>query len=251
MAILYRHIRLDTNQVFYIGIGRNKRRAYCKTGRSVEWQRVYNSTPIAVDIIFEHHEWDTICKKEREFIALYGRIDQNAGHLVNKTAGGSTGTSNRVVTPEQRKILRILAKRRFQSIEERMKISNALRGRFVGERNPFYGKTHTDENKQKFSRKGQIHSDETKQLMCETRSGNQNPFFGKVHSSETKGKMSISHKNMSKETRNKMSNAQSKMRWVKNGTQCKRIHMNELDDYISNGWVRGQIRSNTKSNGES
>lgn len=250
MAILYRHIRLDTNQVFYIGIGRNKRRAYCKSGRSEEWKKVYNLTPIEVEIILEHSDWDFICQKEKEFIALYGRSDLNEGCLVNKTSGGSTGTPNRVVTNKQRRVLQILGKRRFQNIEERLKISNSLKGRFVGEQNPFYGKTHTEENKRKFSRKGSKHSDETKKLMSEIRSGDQNSFYGKTHSSHTKNKMSISHKNMTKETRNKMSESQSKMRWVKKGMTCKRIHMNELNEYLSNGWVRGQIRSNTKYNGE-
>ena len=42
-----------------------------------------------------------------------------------------------------------------------------------GENNPFYGKTHTVETKQKLS------------LLASQRIGNKNPFYGKHHSEET------------------------------------------------------------------
>lgn len=44
---LYRHRRLDTNDVFYVGIGINKR-AYVKSNRSVYWKRVINITDYKV-----------------------------------------------------------------------------------------------------------------------------------------------------------------------------------------------------------
>ena len=233
MPILYRHIRLDTNTPFYIGIGRNKNRAYTANGRNVEWKSIYNLTPIDVEIIFEHNDWSVICKKEKEFISMYGRQDLNEGTLVNKTSGGSTGTPNRLVT-----------------VEERIKISNSLKGRFCGVNNPFYGKTHTNENKQKFSRKGSNHSDETKKLMSKSRTGFDNAFYGKNHTQESLIKMKNYQNNRSKETLKKMSESQSTLRWVKRGNECKRINIDELNSYISNGWNRGQIRVNTKHNGE-
>lgn len=41
MAYLYRHIRLDKNEPFYIGIGSNKARCYTKKTRNKHWNSKY------------------------------------------------------------------------------------------------------------------------------------------------------------------------------------------------------------------
>jgi hypothetical protein len=250
MPILYRHIRLDTNKPFYIGIGRNIKRAYAVSGRNAEWKSVRDITPIEVEIIFEHDDWNVLCEKEKEFIQIYGRENLGTGTLVNKTSGGSSGNLNIIITEERRQSLKNAANKRFENIEERRKISNSLKGRFGGDKNPFYGKTHTEENKKKFSRKGSKHSTKTRKLMSEIRKGVQNHFYGKTHNSESLEKMKNYHSNRPTETLKKMSESQKKLRWVKNGNECKRIHMDELNSYISNGWERGKIQLNTKCNGE-
>lgn len=51
-----------------------------------------------------------------------------------------------------------------------------------GKNNPFYGKHHTDETKQKI------------RLSLPNQQGENNPFYGKKHSDETKQKLSASHK---------------------------------------------------------
>ena len=70
-----------------------------------------------------------------------------------------------------------------------------------GEKNGMYGKTHTEEVRQKFSGlkkgntycKGKKLSDETKQKLSNIRknnyTGEDNPFFGKHHTDETKQKI--------------------------------------------------------------
>ena len=58
-----------------------------------------------------------------------------------------------------------------RSKETKNKISQSLKGKYVGEKNHWFGKTH---------------SDETKNLMSQNRIGNKNPFYGKFHSSNTK-----------------------------------------------------------------
>lgn len=87
MAVLYRHIRLDKNEPFYIGIGADVKRAYSKHGRSKYWSRVAK-LGYEVDILIEDLTWEEACEKEREFISLYGRADLNKGPLVNMTDGG-------------------------------------------------------------------------------------------------------------------------------------------------------------------
>ena len=48
MAIVYRHIRLDKNQPFYIGMSVNSKRPYEKAHREKEWKEIYKSTSIQI-----------------------------------------------------------------------------------------------------------------------------------------------------------------------------------------------------------
>jgi len=92
---VYTHTRLDTNEVFYVGIGRtpnskNYFRAYTKAGRSSEWFSVLEECNFnyKVDIIntFDNHL--DCCNKELYLISLYGRKHLKEGLLVNKSPGG-------------------------------------------------------------------------------------------------------------------------------------------------------------------
>jgi hypothetical protein len=80
MAYVYRHIRLDTNQPFYIGIGsdRNYSRSYTKKRRNQFWCNVAKKTEFIVEIILDDLSWEEACLKEIEFISLYGRRDIGA-----------------------------------------------------------------------------------------------------------------------------------------------------------------------------
>ena len=88
MAIVYRHIRLDKNEPFYIGIGLDEKRAYNKKNRSGFWKLITKKTDYEVQILFDDLSWDEACEKEKEFITLYGRKDLGTGSLVNLTNGG-------------------------------------------------------------------------------------------------------------------------------------------------------------------
>lgn len=102
---LYRHIRKDNNQVFYIGVGgktkadlKNNKysRATSLNGRNIFWNRVVEKTEFIVEIILESNDRIFIIQKEIEFIKIYGRRDYDTGHLVNLTNGGegSVGLSS-------------------------------------------------------------------------------------------------------------------------------------------------------------
>jgi hypothetical protein len=101
MAYVYRHIRLDKNEPFYIGIGsdNNYKRAYSRFKRSKFWNNIASKTEYSVDILIDNLTWEEACEKEREFIALYGRVNLNTGTLVNLTNGGE-GMNGIVLTEE-------------------------------------------------------------------------------------------------------------------------------------------------------
>lgn len=87
MAYLYRHIRLDTNEVFYIGIGVGHR-AWQKFHRNIHWRRIVSKTGYIVEVMIDDLTWEQAIEKEKEFIAIYGRRDKKMGTLVNLTDGG-------------------------------------------------------------------------------------------------------------------------------------------------------------------
>tara|TARA_R110000868_G_C10592002_1_gene739676 strand:- start:69 stop:668 length:600 start_codon:yes stop_codon:yes gene_type:complete len=94
MTYVYRHIRLDKNEPFYIGIGSdtNYQRAYSKSSRNVLWKKVVNVTDYQVEIIMDNLTKDIAKQKEIEFILLYGKKINKTGTLVNITDGGESGS---------------------------------------------------------------------------------------------------------------------------------------------------------------
>lgn len=119
--LLYRHIRLDKNEPFYIGIG-NKKRPYEKRRRNKYWQHIINNTNYKIEILFDNLTWDEACEKEKEFIKLYGRKDLKLGCLVNLTDGGD-GTLNTISWNKGKKGL-------FKHSEEtKIKLSEQKKGK--------------------------------------------------------------------------------------------------------------------------
>ena len=84
MVVVYRHINLDSNKIFYVGIGTEKR-AYDYKSRSTAWKAQADISNIETEILFECETRDEAYKKEIEFIQLYGRLDKGTGTLVNRT----------------------------------------------------------------------------------------------------------------------------------------------------------------------
>lgn len=103
-AYVYTHIRLDTNEVFYVGIGTqdNYIRASRTANRSVFWKNITKKTGWKVNIVFDKLTWDEACEKEKGLISFYGRKDIGTGILVNHTNGGD-GSNGRIFSKETRK----------------------------------------------------------------------------------------------------------------------------------------------------
>jgi hypothetical protein len=144
MAYLYRHIRLDKNEPFYIGIGSgsNLDRAYVKNGRNKIWSNIYSKTGIDVEILLNDLTWNEAKEKEKEFIALYGRIDNNTGTLANLTNGGA-GMLGFKFSENARKNMSIAQKNKpTVTVETRNKLSIAGKNR-IG---PWKGKKFSAEH---------------------------------------------------------------------------------------------------------
>lgn len=99
ICYLYRHIRLDNNEVFYIGVGMKNyecngfisiyNRAFQKKkARNQFWRNIVAKTDYRVEILLESDDYRYILQKEKEFVKLYGRRDLGLGTLVNLTDGG-------------------------------------------------------------------------------------------------------------------------------------------------------------------
>ena len=88
MAIVYQHISLDTQEVFYVGVGVTQKRAYATSGRNKYWTNVTNKTEYRVEVLQEGLTWEEARQEEIRLIAQYGRKDLGKGPLVNMTDGG-------------------------------------------------------------------------------------------------------------------------------------------------------------------
>ena len=121
-AYVYTHTRLDTNEIFYVGIGTqdNYKRSSRTHNRTNYWNNIVKKCVWKVDIVFDNLTWEEACKVEVELIKKHGRVDLGTGTLVNLTDGGE-GTLKRVTTKETR-----------------LKMSKARKGR-----------KYTDEHKEK------------------------------------------------------------------------------------------------------
>jgi hypothetical protein len=105
MAILYKHIRNDTNEVFYIGIGKEEKRAFIKRGRSKYWKNIAN-LGYTVEITHKDIIWEEACCIEKYLIFFYGRKDLGLGTLINMTDGGE-GTLGIVPSKDTKEKIRL------------------------------------------------------------------------------------------------------------------------------------------------
>lgn len=174
MAVVYQHRRKDTNEVFYIGIGKYRKRAFNKIDRSIYWKRIVNKYGYSVDVLVDGCSAEEAQKIEIGLINSYGRSDLGLGSLINKTDGGDGGCGLLV------------------SEETKLKISKSKKG-----------KKQSDESNKKRSEtlKGRKHSDESNRKRSNT-------LIGHKHSEDTKLKISKACKGkipkpISEETRNK------------------------------------------------
>ena len=147
MAIVYQHRRLDNNQVFYIGIGKNVKRAYSNRNRNKHWLNLVNKYGYEVDVLISGIDYDYACNIEYGMIIDYGRIDLGTGCLVNLTDGGK-GSVNFKHTKETINKISGLNSHKYGKGYLQVGAKNPMYGR-RGENSPTFGKTGYKNHKSK------------------------------------------------------------------------------------------------------
>jgi hypothetical protein len=177
---LYQHTRLDTGEIFYIGIGRPGRAK--QKGRNQHWNSIVKKHGYRVEILEEGLSWYQACELEKMLIALHGRRDLGYGTLVNMTDGGDGVTS---LSPKSRAKIGAANKGRRHSHEAKAKIAAASTGRV----SPNKGKSPSIETREKISAAGKDrpHSLEHRKKIGAAQ-------IGKKLSPETRAKISASRK---------------------------------------------------------
>jgi hypothetical protein len=177
MAYIYKHIRTDKNEVFYVGIGNDKKyqRAYDRRKRTQLWKNIINKTDYIIEIVEDGLTWEEACEGEVKWIKHYGRKDLNEGSLVNMTDGGdgcvglimkddtkqklsiaNSGSNNgnyrKKYTEEERLKLSIAQKKRFEDPNERLKTNpfNNLTEEQLKERKKVWSDAQSGKNNSRF-----------------------------------------------------------------------------------------------------
>jgi hypothetical protein len=186
MTYVYRHIRLDKNEPFYIGIGtdNNYKRAYSKNSRNIFWERVVKKTNYDVEIIMDNLTKDKAKQKEIELILLYGKKINNTGTLVNISDGGESGSGykhtqeakNKIGAANKLKDYSKFDKSYMQTKEYKDKVSKNNTGRIMPK---------SMREKTSLRMKGQVFSVEHKEKL-------KIAITGIKRSDETKEKMKLS-----------------------------------------------------------
>jgi hypothetical protein len=156
----YYHKRLDTGEIFYVGIG-TPSRPYEDKHRNNHWNHIVEKVDYEVILVEENLSWEEACEWEKFEIKRIGRRDLGMGPLVNMTDGGE-GTQGVLITEERRVNISLATKEAMSNPEVQKRLSeshlgikpwNTGKSVFVGEENPNFGNKWSDEQKNQMSEK--------------------------------------------------------------------------------------------------
>lgn len=168
MHYTYAHTRNDTGKIFYIGKG-IRYRANAVTSRNQYWKNIANKHGYKIEILAY---WKTAEEALDHETLLISCFKDMGYELANLTDGGE-GNSGYVHTEEAKRKMSESRKNMPDKIRQKISIANK------GERNPFFGKKH---------------SEETRKKMSEAWKNRESNWKNKKHSEESKAKMTASQK---------------------------------------------------------
>lgn len=216
----YVHARPD-GSIFYVGKGRNDRYKAGKS-RNIHHKRIVSKYGVGSILVgkLECSSHDIALELEKGLIKCLGRMGVELSNITEGGMGslgrpvseltrqklhevfkGKQLRKSPISLAERERLVAMNRARRIhpevpieikqamvgmtrnEKIAHRAKLNSAaLRERVLGEKNPMYGRTHTEEYKARLS---------------DGVAGTGNPFYGKKHSKETREKMAVIHANKS------------------------------------------------------
>lgn len=150
--LIYLHIKLDSGEPFYIGMG-TKKRMNTSSSRSKMWNYIVNKHGYDIIILEDNLTNEIAIEKEKYWIKKIGRRNLKLGPLINFTNGGE-GIDGYKHTEISKK--NMSNKHRGKIISESTKLKMSLskkgdnRGLF-GEKHGMFGKKHSDKSKEQMS----------------------------------------------------------------------------------------------------
>lgn len=145
MALVYRHLK-PNGEVFYIGIGVSKKRAYSKHGRNKYWHNVVNKYGYEVQILTDKVDYDFAKELEMLLISSYGRRDLKKGTLVNLTDGAEGNQTLNELQLEgcRKRIIEYNKNKKDYSFTQNEDYKNKMRNSLLGKHNKKIINTETN-----------------------------------------------------------------------------------------------------------
>lgn len=213
MPIVYVHKRKDTNEIFYVGVGRTIKRANQFIGRNKHWNNIVNKVGYFVEVTHNNISWEEALSIEKYLILFYGRKDLNLGNLCNLTDGGE-GCLNAIFSENRRLKMSEKAKLRKGTYTHKQRMEMSERAKYymnlpeVKELNRKRGieRTSSEIERKKMSERAKIamNRDDVKEKVSKaSKNAWNNEERRKLFSESKKGKKA------SEETKSKMSKSRS------------------------------------------
>lgn len=181
--IYYVYAYIRSNGIpYYIGKG-SCNRAWIQSGRTIKPPKDKSKIIIMESGLTELGAFAL----ERRYIRWYGRKNNGTGILRNMTDGGEgcSGIVHSIETKKQISESKLGKKNKPYPKEHGMKISNALKGKI---------KTQLHRENLSMANKGKFLSQSHKNKISLAVSGELNPFYGKTHTKEVRNKISQTQK---------------------------------------------------------
>lgn len=121
---VYGHFTKNSDDLFYIGKGKENRAYDFQSARTFWWRNIANKYGVTVKLLYENlTEEEALCL-EKKLIEKYGRRDLKTGCLVNMTDGGE-GSSGRIISETAKKKMSLSKLGKKYTEKHRRKMSEA------------------------------------------------------------------------------------------------------------------------------